>query len=187
MELLIVAALFPVIAFATYSNLNSGIRIWEAMQKETPDETAAIFYSKVTGELGNMFLYTPIPFNAEKDSITFAAPIQAPAALGGDLGFGELRYYFDEKKRMIFRQERNVSDLFKEKPGRARPLLTEVSSFKISFFTKDPLDKKYKWFEEWDNSQGKKLPIAVRFNFEASVAGITKNYSKVFRIPAGET
>ncbi len=182
MELLIVLAIFPVIAFTIFASFGAGIRLWKTVHQEVPEEAMALFTVKMDRDLRGVVPYKPIAFIGQKDSLSFAGRVQAPVKLGGNRAFGEVRIYYDEASRTISREERNISESYKESAPRRNVLLTDVHSAEFSFFEPGSNGQPAQWVEEWTPDL-KTLPVAVKVVFEAGPG--RRNETLVFRLPVG--
>lgn len=183
-ELLLAAALIPVISFAIYGNLSSGIEIWKRLHEQGVSEDVSIFYEKISADLRNTFHYTPIPLAGGGSRISFATRIRTKPSQGGERGIGEVTYAYDSRQQSILREEKNVSQLFREQRGDLKPMLKDVLSFQVSFFYYDETDKIYLWKETWGIEE-KKLPLAVRINFDLMELDQKKSFIKTVEIPVG--
>ena len=183
-ELLMAAMLIPLIAFAVYANFNSGVKIWQRLHQQTSLEDLRLFSQKVSRNFESALQYSSIPFEGDKENVSFAALIQTDEKLGGDRGIGEIRFYYDPGTRSIQREQKNVSQIYREKGGRSETVLHGVNGWKVSFFALGKQDKTYQWFEAWEN-RPKELPVAVRFEFDFSGASGARPVTKTFMIPVG--
>jgi prepilin-type N-terminal cleavage/methylation domain-containing protein len=184
MELLVVVTLLPIVAIAIYANFRSATAVWKQATMGVSEEDLAIFGNKMDRDLRSAFIYLPMPFQGDDQQMSVATLIVADPALGGTRAVGQVRYFFDIKKGVIFREEKNVSDIFKEKPGRLSMLLEHVSGFHISYFLLDPQYRKYGWKEAWTPAF-KGLPLAVKFEFQYNGPDGSQAVSKTFAVPCG--
>ena len=183
-ELLLAAALIPIISFAIYANFSSGIRLWTVLTQQAASEDINLFYEKTSYDFKNAFHYTPILFTGEQDKLSFATRIDTKPSLGGDRGIGEVAYYYDSRLKVILRQEKNVSQIFRREPGQTRTVLKDVLSFQIHFFSLDEQTQAYQWKDGWGPEE-KKLPLAIKINFETGEPNQRRQFIKTFEIPAG--
>ena len=183
-ELLIVAALIPVISFAIYFSFRSSTELWKRLVQEIPEEEIAIFNWRSEGDFRQAFHYSAVPFFGSEEEVSFACYIHTDPHLGGDHGIGQARYFYDSDKKLIVREEKNVSQLYAQKGYSSKVLLQHIESFQLSFLFKDREENKFKWRGDWPVSE-KYLPIAVQFNFTQDQSGTLRSVNKVFEIPAG--
>ncbi len=178
--------LIPLVSFAVYANFSAGVKVWQAVgQGGIPAEDVDIFFQKVSVDFFNAFKYTSLPFSGDSKKVTFASLIDTERALGGDQGIGEVSFFYDAGKQAIVKEEKNVSQIYKEKPGKAQVMLRRVSSFQVSFFTFDKLNDAFVWQESWD-PQETILPVAVKFRFELTPGtGPRESFIRTFVVPAG--
>ena len=162
LELMLAASLIPLVSFVVFSNISSGMRLWKALNQSVYEEDLNLFHQKVAADFNRMFKFSMIPFTGEAARVSFAAPVEAPAGLGGDRGIGRITFFHDDSQKLLVRQEANIGEVNKELPGRSRILMQHVLSFQAQYFSYDILQNEYVWTDEWDSSS-KLLPIAVRF------------------------
>ena len=181
LELLLVTALLPLISFAIFANFSSGVRLWKTLNQESPQEDIRIFYQKVSQDFMNALNYTDISFTGDKDRVTLATRIDADPKLGGDRGIGRVSFYYDARERAIFKDEENMSQIYKEAPPRKVLLIKGVGSFEVNYFFVHSMDKTCTWDNEWTPKKDV-LPVAVRFIFDREGAEKT---TLTFFIPVG--
>jgi prepilin-type N-terminal cleavage/methylation domain-containing protein len=182
MELLMVMVITPMIFFAVYSSFSTGARLWVRLTQASPSEDLSIFYAKAGRDIRNMLRYQSIAFDGQKEEMTFAGTIEAPASLGGDRGIGAIRLYYDPSSRTVRREAKDLSRIYQQKEGATQILLERVTSFELSYYTSDPLEDELFWTSLW-NPEPKKLPIAVRMKF--TLEGSKWPYERTEYIPAG--
>jgi prepilin-type N-terminal cleavage/methylation domain-containing protein len=181
LELLLVTALLPVISFAVFANFSSGMRIWKALVQESPQEDISIFYQKVSVDFMNALKYTDIPFTGDKDRVTLATRIDADPKLGGDRGIGRVSFFYDPRERAIFKEEEDISRIYKETAPQKVLMIKGVASFEVNYFFFHSQDKTFSWENEWEPKKDV-LPVAARFIFDRDGAGKT---ALTFFIPVG--
>ncbi|HTL71274.1 MAG TPA: prepilin-type N-terminal cleavage/methylation domain-containing protein [Candidatus Eisenbacteria bacterium] len=184
-ELLLVMTLLPILAFAVYANFNSGFRIWKAANQEVPEEACALFYRRGDADFRNLVRYSALPFEGGSSEVAFCAGVAAPAELGGDRGLGQVRYFYDDDKKALFREEKNFSEVHKERPGRVTLVLEHVERFSLEYFAVTQQKDVYAWTEEWTGRKPEELPLAVRFSFDRSGPAGNRTDTRTFQVGAG--
>ncbi len=180
-----VMTLVPVISFAIFANFSSGFRIWKAVNREVPHEDAALFASKVAVELGGALRYAGIPFSGDGGRVTFCAPIQAAADLGGSNAYGQVDYVYDAGQKAILREERDLNALHKEKEPRVTRVLERVEACEISYFYEDKSRQAFAWNDSWIPEKPESMPTAVRFTFEIERDGQRHSFRRTAPVLAG--
>jgi len=183
LELLLVLTLAPVVFFAVYANFNTGIRLWQRLQVETHEEDLVIFTQKAQRDFENMMRYSSVPFEGGKDKAIFLTGIESEPVLGGRRSIGQVRYFYDDAAKAIFRETKNVNESYQESSGTTNLLLKNVSSFEFAYLTFDKLSGAYVWNDNYRSDKPGNMPIAVRLSF--TLAGMDENTQQVFFIPAG--
>ncbi len=186
LELLLTSTLVPIVFLSVYGNFNSGVKIWKALDHGVATEDINILFEKSFVDFENAFKYSGLQFSGDSKKVTFASLIDTDEVLGGDRGIGQISYFYDSGKKVILKEEKNVSQVYKERPGRLRTMLTDVDSFKINFFVYDKLSNESIWQDAWEPEEDS-LPVAVRFRFESHLGGEEKKvFTKTFMIPVGD-
>ena len=183
LELLLVLTLAPIVFFAVFSNFSTGIRLWQRVQVETPEEDLAIFLLKAQRDFEGAMRYSPMPFRGDSDEVAFASGVVASPELGGARAIGEVRYFYDASARGIAREIRDLSQIYQEKPGKTSLMLRPVGSFELFYLVWDPLASQYEWKSEYRPEKPGQLPLAVRLTY--SVPSIAGAAEQTFFLPAG--
>ena len=184
-ELLLVMTLLPILSFAMYSNFNSGFRLWKAANRDIPEEAPAFFYQRAAADLQNMRRYAAMPFQGAESEIVFCAGVPSAPALGGKRGLGQVRYYFDGSQKAVFREEKNFSQVYKERPGRISRVLEHAESFRIDYLIENKAEKTVHWAGAWQSAEEGALPLAVRFHTDSAPFGERRSDSHTFAVPVG--
>ena len=182
LELMLTASLVPLVSFVIFTNISSGMRLWHALNQTVYEEDLNLFHQKVASDFNRMFKFSMIPFTGEPARVSFAASIEAPAALGGDRGIGRVSLFYDDSQKLLVKQEANLAEIAKDVPGRSQILMQHVSSFEVQYFSFDILQNDYGWVEDWDPSK-KSLPSAIRLTF--TLEGDRDPHVFTFPVPTG--
>ena len=177
-----VLTLAPVVFFAVYANFSTGVRLWQRLQIETPEETPVIFIQKARRDFENMMRSSTMPFRGEKAEAVFPTGIESEPALGGRRAIGEVRYFYDENAKAVMRETRNMNELYKEVSGPKNLLIKDVVSFEIAYLVFETLDNSYAWNDTYQPDQPGSLPLAVRLSYH--LAGMSEKAEQTFFIPA---
>ncbi len=182
-ELLLVLSLAPIVFFAVYSNFAAGVQLWQRLQVATPEEDQAIFRIKAQRDFQNVMRYRSLPFQGDKESVSFMAGIQADRELGGSHAIGRVRYFYDPSAHAITREVKDFSQIYKEAAGQVTILATGIRSLELSYLVKDEFGKEYIWQDEYEPSKPDNLPLAVRLTY--TTLNSSENAEQTFFIPAG--
>lgn len=181
MEMVLVAAIMPVVFFSVFANMSSGMRTWKALNQPVSEEGTVVFLDRAQTDFANAFVYKTVPFTGDAASVSFAAPVDSPPSLGAERGIGRIGYRYDASRKAIVRDESNFSDLYKEAPPYSRPVLGEVEVFSIEYLSYVPTDMAFQWRSEWQPGK-RPLPAAVRLTVERSNR---RSFTKSFLVPCG--
>ncbi|MBN2119665.1 MAG: hypothetical protein JW734_01240 [Candidatus Omnitrophica bacterium] len=183
-EIIITASLVTVVGLALYSAVNSGIKIWQRLNKSHAQEEVSVFFEVLSTDLRNSFVYGEIYFIGEKERLEFATLVTTASTYPGlRRGPGQVAYYLDSKAKKIIKEKRNLSHIYKEAQGSVQEVLSKVSSLNFEYYYYDSLRKEYFWLDEWEEES---LPLAVRVRLE--ITGKDKVYKiiRTFNVPLGK-
>lgn len=184
-ELLLVVTLLPIVSFAVFANFNSGFKLWKALNQEVVEENLSLFYEKAAFDFENLHRYSSFPFEGDAQKVTFCTNIPAASELGGGSAIGQVSYFYDHDKGTLFRQVRDLNELYKDKPGRLSAAMTDVTDLHVSYYFKNANSDRYEWLEAWQGAADA-LPIAVRFDFECLRGGKKYTLTRSIALPLAE-
>ena len=191
-EWLIAISLIAIVGLAIYGIFDSGIKVMQRIIRPVPGEDLNIFFEKLSQDLQNAFHYTDIRFKGEPEKVVFAASIQNQPGLGGDQGIGEVIYTYDQRGLAIFRQQKNVSELYEEKARKAEkgnqlqgtPVLNHILSLRFQYYGFVPEDKEFFWLDNWEEVDQKMgLPFALRVEIVFEEEGAKQHFVRAITIP----
>lgn len=177
-ELLIVAAIIPVISLAVYAAFNSGLKVWQRVNYLLPEEDLNILFDKFTSDLKNTFKFTGINFSGEEGRIELAALVKSRKLQAKTVG--SVIYIYDPAARTFTRMERDFSRIYDSAEGIALQSIKDVKSLKFRYYFYDSQKKEYLWQEEW---AGEGLPLAVRMELELANDGQYNMFTRTVSIP----
>ena len=180
-EVIITAGLVAVVGLAVFSALNSGLKIWQRLNKTTIEEEVHIFFEKFASDIRNSFQYKGIDFVGDETRVAFAGVV-ATASEGLRRGPGEIIYKFYPDEGAVTVEKRSVSNIFKEKSGLIQKRLENVETLAFTYYFYDPLRKEYFWVENWREDT---LPLAVRIDMIILRDGAPYKFRKTLDIPMG--
>ncbi len=114
-EILFVMAILSIVSLAVYSSFDSGIKIWQRLNKDAPAEDLNIFLEKISDDLRNSFKFTGIEFVGRDKSISFATLVLTELGQR-DRGLivGEVGYGFDEERETLNRWYADYSRVYQD-------------------------------------------------------------------------
>jgi prepilin-type N-terminal cleavage/methylation domain-containing protein len=172
-EMLLVTTMVAVISLAVYATFNSGIKIWQRVNKQIAEEDINIFFDKFASDLRNTFKFSGINFSGKEDEVEFATIVNSPRLHIQTVGMS--LYSYDSRAKALKREQMDFSQLCNHEANPAQVLLKEVTALKFSYYFFDKDAKQYIWGKEWDRDG---LPLAVRI--ELSVGPDEKEKAKKF-------
>ena len=182
---MVAACLAAVVGLAIYSNLDSGLKVMKRVTRPLLDEDISIVFEKFSRDLQNSFQYAGILFQGGGDKVAFATTVRAAPKLGGDHGIGRITYFYDSNDHALSRRQQDLNQIYKEKEGEAVPFLRHIAKLKFTYYTYARAYKEYQWKEEWDETETKKLPLAVKVELEFDDTGQQRTITRTIAVPTG--
>lgn len=177
-ELLIVTALLAVISLAIYATFNSGVKIWQRVNKQIPEEDLDIFLEKFTLDLRNSFKFNGFNFLGEEKRFEFPTLVNSPWM--NKKTVGKVSYLYDSESSIIKRNLLDFSQIYNGEEGTTQELLKNVKSLKFRYYLYDKEKKEYLWQDEWLKED---LPLAVRIELEFGNGTEIRKFTKTVNIP----
>ena len=187
-ELLLVASLFSVICLAIYATFNKGIDIWQAVNRETVTEGVNIFYDKISADLRNGYVMSGMRLTGSKHSLTIPAFVM----FSGKKCPGLVTYSFDQSQKVLSREVRNYSQVYRDKKGPVAELVKGVEAATFHYYYDDPPGESYHWSDSWPDDDfsflevsGEEpgLPLAVRVSVKVKDRNLTDTFTRTVSIP----
>jgi len=187
--LLIVTALLAVISLAIYATFNSGVKIWQRVNKEIPEEDLDIFLEKFALDLRNSFKFNGFNFLGEEKRFEFPTlvnPVRNKFSNGvnspgmNKKTVGKVIYLYDSESSIIKRNLLDFSQIYNGEEGITQELLKNVKSLKFRYYLYDKEKKEYLWQDEWLKED---LPLAVRIELEFGNGTEIREFTKTVNIP----
>lgn len=172
-ELIIVTALIAVISLAVYSTFNNGIKLWQRVNRQGPEEDLAIFLDKFAFDIRNTFKFTGMPFIGKPEGFELATLLNSQDLKARTVG--RVAYFYDPQTELLYRQEKDFSQLYQGKDGSIIHSLSNIKSVKFSYYFYDKETKNFIWLEEWAKEG---LPQAVRIELNYNDGKEDKNVTK---------
>ena len=179
-ELLLVLAMLSIVSLAVYATFNSGIKIWQRINTEIPEEDLDIFFYKFSSDLRNSFKFTGIDFLGEQDKVAFSTLVDSQRLKKRTIG--QVIYSYDFLAEILNREERDFSQIYSDESNIAAQSLRNIKSLKFQYYSYDKEKKEYLWNDEW---QKKELPLAIWIVLEFDDSTLAIMFTKTASIPAG--
>ena len=184
-EVLLVISLVAIVALALYATFSSGVRVMSLVDQAAEEEDLNIFFEKFSRDLQNTFHYATIPFLGQGDRLSFATSIQTDMRLGGGRGVGRVTYAYDPSERAILRTQEDINQIFEEQTGQAQKVFFPLSSFRLEYYRYDAVKNSYEWKEEWEETEEKIIPLAVKVLLRLQEEKGEKDVTRTVAIPVG--
>jgi prepilin-type N-terminal cleavage/methylation domain-containing protein len=177
-EMLIVTALLCVISLGIYSTFNSGIKIWQRLNKEVPEQDLYIFFDKFASDLRNSLKFKAINFSGTQNRFDFATIVNSPRM--GKRTVGSVSYYYDPKAEAVYKEERDFACVYAGGRGVVKEMLKNIKSLEFQYYSYDIEKKEYIWQDGWVKEN---LPLAVWLQVEIRDGDKVFKFSKTVNIP----
>ena len=178
-EILIVMVIMSFISLAVYANLNSGIKIWQRINKPRPEEDLNIFLDRFAQDIKNALNFQGLDFLGAEDSFELASAIYSPALKTKTVG--KVIYYYDRRDRILKRQQQDLSQIYNRQDSSLIRQLENVDALRFQYCSYDKEKKEFIWQEEYKTKD--ELPLSVRIELEFNNGSQTKAFSRTVDIP----
>ncbi len=179
-EMLIVTAILSVVGMAIYATFNSGVKIWQKVTRQLPEEDLNIFFDKFSLDLRNCFKFTGINFSGTADKLEFPTLVNSLRLEKRTVG--KSIYAYEPQGRILNRYQVDFAGIYSDEGASPRQSLRDVKALKFQYYFYDEQNKIYVWQDEWLREG---LPLAVRVELELDDGQKTKKFSRTVAISIG--
>jgi prepilin-type N-terminal cleavage/methylation domain-containing protein len=146
-ELMVVAAIFSLVAITVYTCLISGINVWRrSLNFNVAEKNEFFALEKMSQKLHNSLNYSRIGFEGEDDFFSF------PYLEGEEIL--NITYSFDKGGRKLYEIRKDFEEFVDGEKGKSKLILSPVKEFKFSYRYFDVEEKKFAWKDEWKKEEG---------------------------------
>jgi prepilin-type N-terminal cleavage/methylation domain-containing protein len=161
-EILIVSAIFSVVAIAIYSTFASGMNIWRRVENVSLLERKInLRLEKMSCELRQSLNFADIGFEGSKEGLTFALLVDGEIC--------EVCYLFDLGQKVILRREDRFEDILQDKVSRPRRFLFPIEEFELEYLCFDDQEDEYIWKDDWEKQKGIPLAVKIRLKYKDEI------------------
>jgi len=179
-ELLVVTAIMAVISLATYTTLSNGLKIWNRVNKQIPEEDLDIFFDKITHDLRNCIKFAGINFQGQKDRVEFASIVNSRPLKGETVG--QVIYRYNPSGNILSRIGKDFTQLYTGEESETAFPLSNLQSVKFEYYFFDKETKEFLWQEEW-MLEG--VPAAIKIVLGFTQGKEVQNFTRTISIPIG--
>ncbi|MDD5466051.1 MAG: prepilin-type N-terminal cleavage/methylation domain-containing protein [Candidatus Omnitrophica bacterium] len=176
-ELLIVTALLAIVSLAVYATFNNGIRIWQKINEQAPQEDLDIFFEEFALDLRNTFKFSGYNFIGKEKQLEFITIVGSPRMHKDTVG--KVIYFYDPESKIISKTSLDYSQIYEGNGGITRQLARGVESLRFKYYFYDKEAKEYIWIDEWPKDG---LPLAVRVEVGLEEPGQKSEFVKTITI-----
>ena len=178
--MLIVTAILSVVALAIYATLNNGIKIWQKVNRQLPEEDLNIFFDKFSLDLRNSFKFSGINFSGTIDTLEFPTLVNSPRLQKRTVG--KLIYTYEPQNQILNRYQVDFAGVYSDESNASpQQSLRNVRTLKFQYYLYDEQKKEYLWQDEYGHKEG--LPLAVKVELEFDDGKEIKKFTRTISIP----
>jgi len=179
-ELMVVVVILSVVSLALYSTFNNGIKIWQRINKQLPEEDLDIFFDRFSRDLSNSLKFTGINFLGTEKRLEFATLLSSSRLEKRTVG--KVIYFYEPGRKVLNRQQKDFAQVYSAEEGMGTETLRNIKFLRLRYYIYDKEKKEYFWKDE--SSTGK-IPLAVSIELELSDDMQAYNFTKTVSIPVG--
>lgn len=179
-ELCLVSLIASVIGLAVYFTFSNGMRIWQKANQKAAEEDLDIFFDRFALDVRNCLKFSGLEFSGAPERLELVSRVVSLYLKNKTIG--RVAYFYEPKKRALFREEKDLSQIFEGKQGVVKEVLENLNSLKFGYYFYDKEKKEYVWLEE---TAPEGLPLAVRIEFELSTQSSSGRFVRTVSIPIG--
>lgn len=177
-ELLIVTAILSLVSLTIYSTFNSGIKIWQRVNRKISEEDLGIFFDKFASDLRNSFKFTGLNFSGRDDIIEFPTLVNSLTLHKRTVG--KVIYFYDSGTKILSRKQKDFAQIYNDEEGSIQQLIKNIKSLKFQYYLYDEEKKEYIWQDEWSNEE---LPLAIKIELGFDDGVQINNFTQTVSIP----
>jgi type II secretory pathway pseudopilin PulG len=151
-ELIISSLIVACVSAAIYSVFSGGITAWKRVYETKDYERNLRLVSEVmTKEIRNTFRLSNIPFQGEKEAISFAGIIEYtnPETEVQGYGPGRIGYFLDDEN-ILCRKQQTYAEIFQEEDtADVKQVINNVTALTFSYLGFDEDTGTYMWKDMW--------------------------------------
>ena len=178
-ELLLVVTLLAMVSMAMYGVLNNGLRIWQKITRQLPQEDAVIFLDKFSRDLRNGVNSASINFSGREEELSLPTLVKSTRLQNTTVG--QVTYSYDPQAELLTRQQDDYSQVYSgSSQGSLTQSLTNIKSLKFQYYVFKEDDGIYFWQDTWQKSG---MPPAVKVELEIGDGDQTRKFIQSVFIP----
>ena len=184
-ELLVTTALVSLVGAAVVAAMSGCLRVWGKINShgDTTSWTEVAFEG-IRRDLHNVKKFTPVAFDGEYDTMTFASLVSMPLSKGEEIPeIGRVGYYFDNQHKRLCRTQVPYRLLRRARlKDRCDAVMTDVKRVRFSYFTPKTETSEGGWGSSWEDPEP---PIAVKVevNYDERTLGKTGSEVLLVHVP----
>lgn len=158
-ELMVVVAIFSLVAVTVYSCLISGMNVWRRSFEFDRDQRKEFFtLEKISQKVHNSLNYSRIGFEGEDDFFSFPYP-------ENDQIFS-ITYSFDAGGEKLHEIKKDLEEFVDGDQGESKVVLAPLKKFKFSYHYFDADKEEFAWKDEWKKEEGIPKWIKIEWSLD---------------------
>ncbi len=185
-EILIVIAIFSMMALVLYQSLSNGLAVWQRANQNAAEEDVLLFFDQLSQDFRNTLVFRDIPFLGSAINVIFPTQVSFldDETTGGDGNYhkkmGVVNYYYDKNQKAICRKTATFGQAMNHEFSLERVLVKGVDSVDFSYYFPGN-DTTQPWRDKAENH----IPPYVKVAVEFSSSKKNKILTKMINIPVG--
>ncbi len=174
-EMMVVLALFSILAICLYSSIAMGFKVWKRSASLNMVQRRAILnLERLSTELRRTANYSSIGFFGNGESVIFANIYR-------DRIFN-ISYNYSRGDEAVYRSASTLQALLDSEEAPARKLISDVENFSLSYYGYDKQKINLTFFESWNYTESG-FPKAVKVSLTLKDGKI---FEKIIAIPISQ-
>lgn len=158
-ELMVVVAIFSLVAVTVYACLISGINVYKRTSDFNVSERKEFFaLEKISQKIRNSLDYSRMGFEGEDDFFSF------PYMEGEEVL--NITYSFDKDRRKLYEIRRDFEEFIDGEKGESKVMFSPVKKFKFSYRYFDREEEGFAWKDEWKKEEGIPKWIKIEWSLD---------------------
>ncbi|MCM8791984.1 MAG: type II secretion system protein GspJ [Candidatus Omnitrophica bacterium] len=159
-EAILVSAIIPVVGLAIYSTFNSGIKIYQRINRNLALEEINLFLNDFYQDLRNTFDFNDWSFKGESERLELVSLVYDPAFKTKIPG--KIIYLYQADRKRLLRQQFSYPQIYSDADEKETKILENIYNLKFHYYY-----LKEKDICVWqDTDLYGKMPKAVKIEFE---------------------
>jgi prepilin-type N-terminal cleavage/methylation domain-containing protein len=155
-ELLVVSVIAAMVTMGVFFSINSGVKVWQAIKQQMPEEDLALFLDRFEGDVRNYLRYGPELFEGTDTMMEF--PTVVRSMMLRTTSPGRVQYRYEPSDDRLYRQQKDFSQMYQDRQPYVEHVIEGVREVHCRYLLFDAQTKELGWYDEYSGSEP---PLAV--------------------------